>query len=51
MRDGAELGVQAPLIHVEMPNRGRIQAWSAIQARKRARRIHISDILVLLNRV
>jgi hypothetical protein len=43
----AELGEQAPLIHVEMPNRGRIQAWRANQATKNATNTHSSDIFVL----
>jgi hypothetical protein len=43
----AELGEQAPLIHVEIPNRGRIQAWRANQATKNATNTHSSDIFVL----
>lgn len=43
----AELGVHAPLIHVEIPNRGRIQAWRANQATKKATNTHNSDIFVL----
>jgi hypothetical protein len=44
---GAELGAQAPAIHVEIPNFGRIQACSANQAMMKAIKIQSSFILVL----
>jgi hypothetical protein len=47
----AELGEQAPLIHVEIPNRGKIQACNANHATKKARNIHNSNILLLLIKV
>lgn len=44
---GAELGTQAPAIHVEIPNLGRIQAWSANQAMMKPTKIQSSFILLL----
>jgi hypothetical protein len=44
---GAELGAQAPAIHVEIPNFGRIQACNANQAMMKAIKIQSSFILVL----
>jgi hypothetical protein len=48
---GAELGAQAPAIHVEIPNLGRIQACSANQAMMKATKIQSSFILVLFIKV